>query len=208
MITLYGYDTVNTLKVLIMLEEIGAPYKVAEVNIHRGAQRLPRFLQLNPNGRVPVVGDDATGERITESGAILMALAERSGFGVPSGEQTKTLEWLAYQLSTQGPAFGQAEYWHRIAPNPPAAIARHYKLAAGRVLQQMENRLAATRYFAGQAYSIADIAFFGWTARAHRAGLSLAGLPHALRWHQTVACRPAVRRALARRWNADADPQP
>src|SRR5205807_1066498 len=56
------------------LEEIGAPYKLVEVDLKGGEHRRPEYLKLNPKGRVPALVVD--GAVFTESAAILMHLAD------------------------------------------------------------------------------------------------------------------------------------
>ncbi len=201
MIRLYGYDTVNTIKVLMMLEEIGADYEVVPVNIRKGDQQSPSFLSMNPRGKVPVIVDEtAPGEplTITESGAILMYLAESSGFGLPvePRERARSLEWLAFQLSTQGPTFGQCEFWTRLAPNPVPAVEQHYLKLGRKVFGLIEQHLESTRYFSGNEYGIADIAHFAWILRAGHAGLTFDKHRAIKRWFAEVSDRPATIAAL------------
>ncbi len=201
MIRLYGYDTVNTIKVLIMLEEVGVAYEIVPVNIRKGDQRSSSFLSLNPRGKVPVIVDEtAPGGplTLTESGAILIYLAEAHGFGLPAEprERVRSLEWLAFQLSTQGPTFGQCEFWTRLAPNPIPAVEQHYLKLGQKVFDQIEQHLDSTRYFSGKEYGITDIAHFAWILRAGHAGLSFEKHRAIQRWFAEVSDRPATVAAL------------
>jgi GST-like protein len=75
---LYTAATPNGHKVSIALEELGLPYTVRVVSLSALEQRQPWFLELNPNGRIPVIVDRAAGDfTVFESGAILMYLAEK-----------------------------------------------------------------------------------------------------------------------------------
>ena len=75
MIKLYGYDTINTLKILMFLFETGLDFEFVPINIREGAQHTPDFRAVNPAGKVPVIFDGDTYQ--TESNAILlMALSE------------------------------------------------------------------------------------------------------------------------------------
>ena len=49
MIDLYTWPTPNGHKVQIMLEECGLTYKVIPININKGDQFQPEFLQISPN---------------------------------------------------------------------------------------------------------------------------------------------------------------
>lgn len=198
MITLYGFDTVNTLKVLILLEEIGAAYKLEPINIRTGEQHSAAFRAVNPNGKVPVIVDQA-GFQLTESGAILIHLADRFDCGLaPKGTaRDRALEWLTYQLSTQGPMFGQIEYWAHLAEPKQPDILAHFQKIGQKVLGQMDTRLSQTRYFAGEDFTIADIAHYAWMTRLAVLGLSLSDAPHITRWMDDLSQRPAIQRAVA-----------
>ena len=102
MIDLHFYPSPNGLKIAIMLEECGLPYRIVEVDILRGAQFAPAFLRISPNNRIPAIVDqDAPGGplAIFESGAILQYLAEKSGRLLPRDLHGRfdALQWLYWQ---------------------------------------------------------------------------------------------------------------
>jgi GSH-dependent disulfide-bond oxidoreductase len=59
MIELYFYPSPNGIKVAIMLEECGLEYKIIPVDITRGAQFEPQFLEISPNNKIPALVDTA-----------------------------------------------------------------------------------------------------------------------------------------------------
>ena len=81
MIDLYFWPTPNGQKVSIFLEEAGLPYKVVPVNIGKGEQFEPKFLEISPNNKMPAMvdheGPDGKPISVFESGAMLMYLAEK-----------------------------------------------------------------------------------------------------------------------------------
>lgn len=86
MIDLYAFATPNSIKVLIALEELRLDYTLHGVNVRKGEQKDAAFVALNPNAKVPVLVDTAAdGERfvLTESAAILVYLAEKTGHLLP-----------------------------------------------------------------------------------------------------------------------------
>src|SRR2546428_10570858 len=88
MIDLYYWPTPNGWKISIMLEECGLPYAVKLVNIGRGEQFSPAFLELSPNNRMPAIVDHEPAGggdplAIFESAAILQYLAEKTGRFLP-----------------------------------------------------------------------------------------------------------------------------
>src|SRR4051794_38906187 len=111
MIEVYAFATPNSVRVPIMLEELEFPYDLRSVNVRKGEQKLPQHLGLNPNGKVPVLvdPDGPRGERLvlTESGAILIYLAEKSGRLLPAEgiERARVFEQMFFHMTGIGPAF-------------------------------------------------------------------------------------------------------
>ncbi len=108
MIDLHYWPTPNGKKVTILLEELGMPYKIVPVNIGRGDQFTPEFLEMNPNHRMPVMVDHAPADGgkplvVFESGAIMLYLAEKAGKFYPQDLRGKAEvnEWLIWQMANQ-----------------------------------------------------------------------------------------------------------
>lgn len=202
MLDVYAFPTPNSIKVPIALEELGLDYTLLGVNIRQGAQKTPGFLALNPNAKVPVLVDgDATNGRLvlTESAAILVYLAEKTGKLLPAaGEaRARVFEQLFFHASGLGPAFGQAGFFQRAAAEPQPIAIERFSTEARRTLMVLDGALAARTFVAGDSFTIADIAHFGWLWRREFAGVALDDTPHVARWYAQVEDRPAVRRAIA-----------
>ena len=76
-ITLYTVRTPNGIKVSIVLEELGIPYKARAISFEKNEQKEPWFLKINPNGRIPAITDHSRGDfNVFESGAIMIYLCE------------------------------------------------------------------------------------------------------------------------------------
>jgi len=197
MMKLYGYDTINTLKVLIFLFETETEFDFEPINIRLGAQNSPEFRSINPAGKVPVLW---TGDQYqTESNSILLSLATKTGFGLADDPalQADLLAWLFYQASTQGPYFGQIEYWSRLAKVPiPEALA-HNRAIATRTIEHLDTHLNDRDYICGDTYSIADTALFPWLNVHDDLGLSLETAENLSCWLDRIRERPATRDALA-----------
>lgn len=111
MIDLYTSPTPNGWKVAMVLEELELDYKVKYVDLSIGDQHKSTFLNMNPNGRIPVIVDHgADGQTIFDSNAILFYLAEKTGKLLPSKgpERHEVIQWLMFQASGIGPMQGQA----------------------------------------------------------------------------------------------------
>lgn len=188
MMKLYGFDTINTLKVLMLLLEIKAEFEFAPINIRTGEQHKPEFRAINPAGKVPVLFD---GERHqVESNAILLSFAQKTGWGLV--DEPDLTAWLFYQASTQGPHFGQVEHWTRFAKTTnPEALKRHRDIANG-VIEHLNTHLNDREFICGDTYSIADIALFPWLHIHDHLGLSLENKEHLTRWISQIRNRPAT----------------
>ncbi|MCR9164573.1 MAG: glutathione S-transferase family protein [Nannocystaceae bacterium] len=195
MITLYTARTPNGFKASITLEELGLPYETRVLDLKAEEQKQAWFLALNPNGRIPVIVDhDADDLVVFESGAILIHLAERTSRLLPvhAAQRSRALQWLMFQVGGVGPMMGQANVFHRYAPERIPYAVERYQRESRRLLEVLDTRLAQAEYLAGD-YSIADIANWCW-ARTHRwSGVDIDGLPHLSRWLDAIAQRPAVK---------------
>jgi GST-like protein len=198
MLDVYAFATPNSIKVPIALEELGLDYALHAVNIRKGEQKLPDFIALNPNAKVPVLVDD--GLVLTESAAILVYLAEKTGKLLPAtGEaRARVFEQLFFHASGLSPAFGQSGFFQRLAAEPQPLAIERFSGEAQRTVAVLDAVLATRRFVAGDAFTIADIAHFGWLWRREFAGVGLEAAPNVARWYAEVEQRPAVRRAIAR----------
>lgn len=202
MLTLYAAATPNGLKPILALEMLGIEYRIEWVDLGSGQQKKPEFLRLNPNGRIPVLVDpDTPGGplALSESAAILIYLAERSGKLLPASgtERARVFEQLFFHASGLGPALGNAGWFMRSAAEPmPLAIER-FRNEALRVMGLIDGSLEQQKYVAGNQLTIADIAHFGWLSRDY-IGLGTARFPNIERWLDDLRAMPAVQRALAK----------
>ncbi|WP_218080083.1 glutathione S-transferase family protein [Anthocerotibacter panamensis] len=167
MIDLYTWGTPNGQKASIMLEESGLSYTVHPINITKGEQRTPEYLQINPNGKIPAIVDREVGDGLAvfESGAILIYVAEKSGrLLAPSGpERAQTLCWVFWQVGGLGPMIGQWGHFARAASEKiPYAINRYFEESL-RLLGVLDKHLEGREYLTAH-YSIADIANYPWVA--------------------------------------------
>lgn len=197
MIQLYGYDTINTLKILMFLFETETDFEFQPINIRVGDQHSPEFRAINPAGKVPAIWDGAKIQ--TESNSILLSLARKTGWGLADDPDLyeQLVAWLFYQASTQGPYFGQIEYWSQLAQTPnPDALAQYCQIA-NRTIEHLEDQLGDTPYFCGGAYSIADIALYPWLRVHKKLGLALDNADNLRGWMDRIYTRSATQNALA-----------
>jgi GST-like protein len=199
-ITLYYSSTPNGHKVVVMLEELGAPYDIHHIDIERGDQFEPWYDEISPNNRMPAIVDRAPedgGEPLSvfESGAILYYLANKYDRFLPSETRprTRVMEWLFWQVGGIGPMAGQAHHFIHYAPEKLEYAIERYVDECARLYSVLDNQLADGDYVAG-AYSIADIACWGWIMRHERHHQKLSDFPNIERWFGLLESRAAIAR--------------
>jgi GST-like protein len=200
-IRLYSGPTPNGRKIGIMLDECGLPHEATFIDILAGDQLTPEFLALNPNNKHPVIVDpDGPGRApvtVWESGAILVYLAGKTGRFLPRDpvRRIEALQWLFFQVSTQGPAAGQFAhfaFYARPEHRYPYAIER-FRNEVERQLRVMEAHLAHREWFAGE-YSIADMALLPYADGFIGRGRD--DLPNVTRWRNQMNAREPVQRGM------------
>ena len=202
MIEVYSWATPNGHKVHIMLEECGLPYRAIPVDIGAGDQFKPEFLAISPNNKIPAIidpdGPDGQPISMFESGAILLYLASKTGRFLPEDTRGRfqTLEWLMFQMGSIGPMLGQTHHFRIYAPEKIGYAIERYSNEARRLYGVMDRRLAKSRYIAGPAYGIADIAIFPWLRSWKNQGIDWNEFPHLKGWFDEIAARPAVQRGV------------
>ena len=219
MLTVHHLDNSRSLRVLWMLEELGLAYELKQyARDPKTMLAPPELRQVHGLGKAPVLQD---GTRVlAESGAILDYLADSydservlSPAPLPAGsdERMAYRYWLHYAEGSAMPPMLLTLVMSRIrsAPMPffarPIARAIADKAEKGFVgpqrrlhLDWMEQRLAASPWFAGKRFTAADIQMsFPIQAAASR-GDGLADKPALRSFLQRIEQRPGYRRAVAR----------
>jgi GST-like protein len=214
MIDLYYWTTPNGHKITLFLEEAGLEYRIKPINIGKGDQFQPDFLEISPNNRIPAIVDHAPADggkpvSVFESGAILLYLAGKTGKFIPKDlrGQVTTLEWLMWQMGGLGPMAGQNHHFNLYAPEKlPYAIDRYVK-ETSRLYGVLDKRLRGRAFICGKQYTIADMAAYPWVI-PERQGQDMAHFPELSRWHAAIRARPATTRAYARAKEVNPTPAP
>lgn len=164
MLKLYGFARVNKgargntrdLRVLWTLEEIGLPYEIVGMDHPNHDLDSPAFRALNPFGQLPVVDDD--GVVVSESGAILLYLARKTGKLMPpdlAGE-AQVLRWSFTALTTiEGPVLSLwfVNLCGGKGSKPSEALHGWAKMR----LSQLDGWLADRQFIATEDFTVADI---------------------------------------------------
>ncbi|MCL5043360.1 MAG: glutathione-dependent disulfide-bond oxidoreductase [Gammaproteobacteria bacterium] len=220
---LYSLATPNGVKVTILFEELlelgytEAEYDAHLIKIMEGDQFSSGFVAINPNSKIPALLDLSVTppQRVFESGAILLYLAEKFGAFVPKDHRGRTecMSWLFWQMGSAPILGGGFGHFYAYAPEKYEYPINRYTMEIKRQLDVLDRHLAEHEYMAGSEYSIADMAIWPWygalvTNKVYDAAefLDAASYTHVQRWTRLIEERPAVQRGrmVNRTWG---DPQ-
>ncbi|KAF3008697.1 hypothetical protein E8E13_009463 [Curvularia kusanoi] len=171
-ITIYGKHGPNPPKVRMLCEELNIPYKLIDTQFSELKQ--PDFLAINPNGRMPAIHDPNTNLTLWESGAILEYLAEtydterKLSFAPGTNEAYLVKQWLFFQVSGQGPYYGQAVWFTKYHSEQIESAKERYYREIERVTGVLDKHLRSQEkgtdgpWLVGGKFTYADLAFVPW----------------------------------------------
>ena len=208
---LYSLATPNGVKVTVMFEELlaaghtGAEYDAWLIRINEGDQFGSGFVGINPNSKIPALEDrsGATPQRVFESGAILLYLAEKFGAFLPTDHAARTacLSWLFWQMGSAPYLGGGFGHFYAYAPEKFEYCIDRFAMETKRQLDVLDRHLADNAYMAGDDYTIADMAIWAWygqlvLGRLYEAAefLDVTSYKHVMAWAEKIDARPAVKR--------------
>lgn len=216
MITVHHLNNSRSQRVLWLLEELGVPYEIVRYQRDPKTMLAPTSLRaVHPLGKSPVVTTE-DGVTLAESGAIIETLIERYGQGrfiPPAGspESIRYRYWLHFaEGSAMSPlllklVFDRIEKARMPFFAKPIAKSIAQKAKSSFVMPNirahldfMETELGKSLWFAGDAFTGADIQMsFPVEAAGARGGLD-ASRPKLMAYLERIHSRPAYQRALER----------
>ncbi|KAK7746217.1 Transcriptional regulator ure2 [Diatrype stigma] len=198
----------NPWKAIFIFEELVLNYEIKSIRFDD--IKKPPFININPNGRVPAIEDPNTDLTLWESGAIYQYLVDQYDTDkrlTYDAVKEKNLcnQWLHFQMSGQGPYYGQCGWFTHLHPEKiPSAIER-YANEIKRVLGVLESVLAAkpenAQWLVGSKMTFADMAFVPWNFRLSEV-LNQSwdevweGAPHVRAWHERMVELPSWKRSM------------
>ena len=193
MLRVYG-DVVsgNCYKIKLLLEYLGEPYEWMPVDIMKKESRTPQFLEMNPNGRVPVI-EYEPGGYLAESNAILFYLSEGTPF-LPGSriDRARVLTWLFFEQYSHEPYIATSRYilLYLKGAETHKQILDDKRPHGYAALGVLEEHLEHNEFLVGNAPTIADIGLFAYTHVADEGGFDLAGYPATRQWIERIQSLP------------------
>ncbi|OCH84365.1 glutathione S-transferase [Obba rivulosa] len=196
----------NGWKVAFVMAELGLTYESIYLDFRKGEQKAPEYTKYNPNGRIPTIIDHHNDDFVVwESAAILTYLVDKYDTEhkisvTDPKEKIIQLQWLAFQISGQGPYYGQAVWFQKFHPEKfPSAVERYQK-ETYRVLGVLESVLSKQEWLVGGKATIADIAFVPWNTcvvpqilKGYNGFDFGKDFPAVFAWHEKIMARPAIK---------------
>lgn len=206
MYDVHYWPTPNGKKVTILLEELGADYRIVPCNIGKGDQFADDFLEICPNNRMPALVDHAPADGgdpipVFESGAMMMYIAEKEGRFLPADLRGRTAvsQWVFWQMANQGPKTGECGHFRRLGDSQgdqSYAVTR-FTDEVNRMYGVLNTQLYHHEWIAGDEYTIADMICYPWTVNWEGQGQDIAEFRHFRRWFEAMGERPAVQAGMA-----------
>lgn len=193
MLKLYQYQpSGNCYKVRLLLHHLGIPFEVVEIKLKAGEARTPEFRAKNPIARVPTL-ELEPGVFLAESNAILWYFAEGTPF-IPTDklERARMLQWMFFEQYSHEPYIAVVRAWFSIFGIPPGKeLELEERIQKGYfALDVMEGELKKRPFFAGDRYSLADIALYAYTHVAEEGRFDLGRYPAIRAWFERVQAQP------------------
>jgi glutathione S-transferase len=186
MLTLHdNIESGNAYKARLLLSLLGKDFKTIQYDVVAGDTRTDGYLNnINKNGRIPVLQFE-DGKCLAESNAILYYVAQGTKYFPPdSWQQAKVMEWMCFEQYSHEPFVAVAKFILSMLPKDtprrseiPSLHEKGYP-----ALQIMDDHLTETHWLVGDSMSIADIALYAYTHKAHMGDFDMSRFPSIIQW--------------------------
>jgi glutathione S-transferase len=194
----------NAIKIAIIIEHLGLDVEREVVNLTKGEQKNPNFLEINPNGKIPALVD--ANFNLWESNAILQYLGSKTKNTIwpeHSLSQANISRWLFWQSAHWGPTCGIFTFENFVKPKvlqkgePDKAEIEKGLKQFSLFAAILNDTLQSNKFLSGSEFTIADIAIGAWLTYWNEAEMPLADFPHIEKWYQTLTEFPSWQKAVA-----------
>lgn len=204
MLKVYGFSKVNAmargrtrdLRVLWALEEMQLPFEVVGMDHPARELSTEAYRALSPFEQIPSIDDD--GVVLSESAAILVYLAKKSGRLIPSDPsgEAQVLRWCFAALTTVETPLVSLMYLDWTADGGCAKPREFYLGWIGRMLTDLERWLRDREFIATQQFTVADILVAHVLSAGVKDEALLEPYPAVASYRDRCLARPAWKRTL------------
>lgn len=203
MLTIYGANTFNPIKVLLTAEEMGLDYKFQPINLGKLENKSPDYLSMNPQGKVPLLDHD--GKFIIESNTICRYLAAINNNTLYANDPYEAAQ-IDGAIDTVTQHIGQwmgLIFWEEVIKKmyfqKPADESRceDAKKFLSLSLPNLDNRLEDKTFLTGDKITIADTICFAYCQLQEITSLDFENYNNISRWYSDFNQRPSVSQVKA-----------
>ena len=181
-------------------DELGVPHERVEMSFADGDTRAPKFLEINPNGKVPTLVVDGT--PLFEALAIMTWLGDTYGVGrglwppADSPARLVAASWSTWAYVSLGGALTRLAYATSprldasVHSEPQAKLARE---ELDKLLAALDGKLSGSAYLLSDSFSLADLIVAGVVWYGTLVGQPVAGYANVARWLAACLERPAIK---------------
>ena len=204
MLKIYGFSKVNAgarghtrdLRVLWALEEMQLPFEVAGMNHPAHDLSTDGYRQLSPFEQIPAIDDD--GLILSESAAILLYLAKKSGRLIPGdlAGEAQAMRWCFAAMNSVEPPLLALMVLDWTADG---GCGKHREFLVGwvhRVLANLERWLADREFIATEDFTVADILMAHVLLSGIKDATLIAPYPGLVSYRDRCLTRPAWQRTI------------
>ncbi|HEX2478010.1 MAG TPA: glutathione S-transferase family protein [Geminicoccaceae bacterium] len=185
---LYYFETPNAHKACAVARYLDAPVEFVRVDLTKGEHKAPRFLAINPNGKVPALQDGEM--RLWESAAIMAYLADKAGSDLwpKDARQIDVIRWLTWDATHfsrhAGTLFFEQVVKPRFGLGEPNLAAIDEAMGFFRQFAGvLDSHLKGRKYLVGDGLTIADFAVGSLLPHARQAKLPIDEFAEISRWY-------------------------
>lgn len=192
----YFPESGNSYKLALMLTLCSQVWEPVWTDFLGGQTRSPEWRAgVNEMGEIPVLEEDGT--RLTQTGAILLRLAERHGrFGAEDErERFEVLRWLLWDNHKLTSYMATYRFMRAFAPDPNPDVLAFFRGRLDSILAIAEQRFEQVSFVVGERPSVADLSMCAYLSYpAEETGYDLpASYPAVAAWLARVSALPGWR---------------
>jgi len=202
-LTIYGIETNNTIKVLLTAEEVGCAYQFKQLDLLKGEHKTPEHIARHPLGKVPAIDDN--GDCLYESNTICRYLAVKNNSPLYAGDALQLGhidQWVDLMTHHIGKWISVFFFEEVVRPKYLQQSPRPEEMeeAQGFLDQQlpvMDKQLQNNTFLLGEKVTIADTIAMSYIQIHEVTSVDLSNYGNIMRWYQNFKKRDSFKNTIA-----------
>lgn len=203
MLTIYGIETNNTVKVLLTAEEVVCTYQFNLLDLLEGEHKTPEHIARHPLGKVPAIDDD--GDYLYESNAICRYLAVKHDSPLYRGDALQLAridQWVDLMTLHIGKwvsvfFFEEIVREKYLKQSPQQDAIDEAQNFLDQQLPIMDKQLQDNTFLLGEQLTIADTIAMSYIQIHEVTSVDLSNYGNIMRWYQNFKNRDSFRNTMA-----------